>query len=80
MIPMAPPSQQTQIVQPASKITREQIARILEEESGGSALLVMLRDDRIDKDVLIDALTKFQSSPYWKLKRVLMAFVESVLP
>jgi hypothetical protein len=80
MMPTIPPETTTQIVRPDGKLNREAVQRLLEEEGGESALLILLRDDKVDRDMVIEMLIRQQNRPYWKFKRVLMAVLESVLP
>ena len=79
MYQATPPSNEVQVLQPEEKLSREEVARLLEEEGGPSALIVLLRNDKVETDTVISALTRFRDRPRSLLKRILIAIVENVL-
>jgi hypothetical protein len=60
------------------KITRADIDRILAEDNGASALIVLMRDGRVDPDMAIDAITRVQNQPTASAKRAIVAFIERI--
>lgn len=77
-----PPVTVTQLPTPSSpaKLSREEVQRIVREPNGASALIVLLRDDKVDADTVIDAITRQQNEPSSRIKRWLIAVVDAVLP
>ena len=62
------------------KLSAAEVARIIQEPNGASALIVLLRNNRVDVEMVIDAITKLQNTPTSRIKRMLVALVDTILP
>jgi len=68
------------MVTPAPQISRQDVERILKEVGGESALLVLLRDDRVDAATVMEAIERKQEWPSSQVKRWLLAIVDAIVP
>lgn len=80
MIPAALPNPPIHASGSGSKLSAQDAARIARERNGVSALILLLRDDRVDADVAIAAINEAQGRTSQKFKRLMMALVNTVLP
>jgi hypothetical protein len=62
------------------KITQPEIDRILSEVNGVSALIVLMRNNKVDPDLAIKAIAQNQNQSTSKAKRMILALIEAILP
>ena len=55
-------------------------ARLVQEPNGASRLLVLLRDDKVNTETVIEAITRMQNQPSSKMKRFMVTLLDLILP
>jgi hypothetical protein len=83
MLPAPPIDNATAIVisdTSGGKLSADQVDRILREENGASALIVLLRDDRVEPQDVVDAIMRQQNRLPARAARWFNALVDAVLP